>query len=297
MSTQRKIFLPILLSVLGLCLAGRAQDEAGKDKHLLWKVSSKRNSIYVLGSIHLLKKENYPLPEAMDKAFDESEVAAFEVDIAEMEKPESAQQMLLMALMPAGKLLRDEIDGKTYARLRKRAGEMGMDIAALNRFKPWYIALAISMAKLQQLGFMPGYGVDRRYHGMAVKAKKKVVGLETSAHVLGALDELTKDEPDEFLNQVLDDLDIIEEQLAEIVKAWFTGNTKGMEDTVLKSFKDHPDVYEALITKRNKRWLVKIEEFLKGDKRHFVVVGAAHVVGEGGLIDLLRKKGYDIRQL
>jgi uncharacterized protein YbaP (TraB family) len=286
------------ICLFGICTVLNAQDRpVAAKKHLLWRVSSKQNSIYLLGSIHLLKEENYPLPDVIDKAFEGSATAVFEVDIAEMQRPENAQRMLLKALLPAGKTLEAELGKETYARLKGKAAGMGLELGALGQFRPWYVGILISMVKLQQLGFAQGYGVDRHYHAGAVKAKKEVVGLETGEYAIDVLAELAGEKPDEFMNQVLDDLDIIEKQMAEIVKAWFAGDTKSIEDTILKSFKDHPGIYKALVIERNRKWLPKIEQFLKGQKKHFVCVGTAHVVGKDSLLDLLRKKGYTVEQL
>lgn len=286
------------VAALGLCLGANAQEkQAAKDKHPLWRVTSKQNSIYLLGSIHLLKEESYPLPAVIDKAFEECEVVGFEVDLAEMVS--AAKQRLIMekALLPAGQTLEGLLTKETYARLKTKAAEMRLSIAVLGRFRPWYVAVAISMEKLRRLGFSQENGVDMHYYNRALKAGKMTTGLETVEDQVAMFGKLTKDNQDEFLRQVLDDMDVIEKELSKIIKAWSAGDTKGINDTLLKSFKDHPKIREIVLTDRNRKWLVKIEQFLKGEKKHFIVVGTAHVVGKDSLVELLTKKGYTVEQL
>lgn len=291
----------ILLSALfalSLCPVADAQEkQAEQTRHPLWRVSSKENSIYLLGSVHLLKKGNYPLADVIDKAFEESEATAFEIDLADMVKPEKQMVILQKAFLPPDQTLEGQLTKETYARLKKTAGAMQLNVAMLTRFQPWYVAVAVSMEKLRRLGFLPENGVDRHYYNRAVKAGKQVVGLETVEDQLDMFAKLTEKNQDDFLRQVLDDMDIVEKQVAEIIKAWSTGDAEGVEKTLLRSFKDHPEIKEIVLTNRNKKWLVKVEQFLKEKKKYFVVVGTAHVVGKDSLVDMLQKKGYTVEQL
>jgi len=298
MKTQKIKMLLSGLFMLSLCLVADAQEKsAARTKHPLWRVSSKENSVYLLGSVHLLKEGNYPLADVIEAAFKESEIAVFEVDLGDMVKPEKQMVILQKAFLPPDQTLQGQLSKETYERLKEAAAAMQLNVAMLARFRPWYVAVAVSMEKLRRLGFLPENGVDRHYYNKAVKAGKKVVGLETIEDQLDMFAKLTEKNQEEFLGQVLDDMDMVEDQLSEIVKAWSTGDAKGIEKTLLKSFKDHPDIYEVVLTSRNKKWLVKVEQFLKGKKKHFVVVGTAHVAGKDSLVELLEKKGYKVEQL
>lgn len=296
---QRNIgFLLSAIAVSGLCIGVYGQEaQPVKGKHALWRISSGRNSVYLLGSIHLLKKENYPLPEVIERAFEESETAVFEVDLGEMAKPEKQRMIISKAFLREGKSLEERLSRKTYDKLVKKAGEIGVSVLAFDRLKPWYIAIALSMERMMGLGFMPEYGVDRHYYGKAVKAGKKVVGLETSEYQLDLFNKLSDENQDKLLSQVIDDLEVVEKELKVMVKAWTDGDLKTLDETMLKSFKEYPEIYEAFLTTRNRNWMTEIEKFLAGTAKHFIVVGAAHMVGKDSLIDMLEKKGYTVEQL
>ena len=126
---------------------------------------------------------------------------------------------------------------------------------------------------------------------------KSVLGLETFEQQMDMLDTMSKINPDDLVRQAIKDLDVLEEELDTILNAWSTGDMDKLEDTILKSFKEFPDIYRVLITQRNKKWIKKIEAFLGEKENHMIVVGAAHLAGKNGLVEVLKKKGYSVEQL
>src|ERR1041385_7929738 len=134
--THRSLFLFLFTAWLALPLRAEDPRPAATAKHSLWKVQGKTNVVYVLGSIHLLKPEDYPLAPVIESAFSNASVAVFEVDIDEMAKPEVQFQLMSKAQFPEGRKLQDELAPDLYTNLVKYATAAGLPAAMLDRFKP-----------------------------------------------------------------------------------------------------------------------------------------------------------------
>jgi hypothetical protein len=289
----------LVLAIL-LCLSAApslAQVPAqAPSRHCLWKVSSKDCHVYLLGSIHLLKRSAYPLDKALEAAFDDSATLALEVSLDEMNSPSSQRLMLSKGLLPGGKTLQQTLSEKTFAQVTARVETLGLKIEAVQRLKPWFLMLTLAVAKLQQLGYDPAHGVDKYFFDKAKQSNKTVLGLETAEFQINVLDRLSDKTQEAALLQTLADLDIMEKEFGQIVQAWAAGDTKGLEESLLESFNGYPEVYEKIVSERNRNWIPKIEEFLRQQGNTLVVVGAAHLLGSAGVVELLKQKGYAIEQ-
>lgn len=266
-------------------------------KSCLWKVVSKEGTVYLLGSVHLLRSDAYPLSRAIEQAFDDATQIALEVNMDALNSPDAQRMVLTKALLPEGNTLNEVVSPATYQAVQKKVEALGLDIQALKRMKPWFLSLSLVAMKMQQLGYDPQHGVDRHYFERARKAKKEVLGLETADFQIDLLDSLPAKVQEESLLQTLKELDQFETEFEQIVRAWAAGQEKQLSEMLLKSFKEYPEIYAKLITERNRNWLPKIENFFRTGNKTLVIVGAAHLVGREGVIDLLRQKGYSIEQL
>ncbi len=287
-------FLILIAFLLGLyCTIN-----AGENPHnTLWRISSEKNSVYLLGSIHLLKNNFDFLNDSIKQAFDDSQIVVFEVDPNRMADPRAQQMMLTKGMLAEGKSLDKKINKGTYELARKKAAELGLDISLFKQFKPWFFTMTLAVAKMQQLGFSTENGLDKQFFAKATRSGKQVLGLETVEYQLAMLDTLSEVNQDELVRQTIKELDILEDELDKILTAWSTGDMKLLESTILKSFEEYPEVYNVLIRQRNKNWIPKIESFLKQKDNYMVIVGAAHLAGSDGLVALMKKKGYHIDQL
>ncbi|MFQ5684752.1 MAG: TraB/GumN family protein [Candidatus Binatia bacterium] len=296
MTLRRAVVVFYLFFVPAVSLSAQVtpRDSA---KHFLWKVQSKNNTVYVLGSVHLLKKENYPLSRTIEDAFKDTEKLVLEIDPASLEGKKSQWVMLTKGTYEKGKTLRAGVPKATYRLAGKRAEELGINIKALDKFEPWFAALTIAALKLQQLGFDPKRGVDRHFADEAKKTKKEILGLETAEYQISLFDEMTPATQGLMLLKTLKDLDVIEKEVSRIVESWASGDIEALETLLLGTFKKVPKVYKRLIVDRNRNWLPKIETFLAQEKNYMVIVGAGHLLGRDGLIELLRHKGYSVEQL
>lgn len=298
------MFVLMALSFCGIApvavseeIAPAVESVESSGQHTLWRVSSEEHSIYVAGSIHLLKQENYPLADVLEKAFEESQVLVMEVDPAQEDDPGVQWRMMQMMFLEKGETLEKMIEKETYEKASVVAPEVGIEMDRVQNFKPWLFAMQLAAAKLQSLGFKPDLGLDMYFHGKAVEAGKKVVGLETLEYQLSVLDGLSKIDQDRLVRQTLKDLEVIETEMERVVKAWQTGDLETVNELILKSFREYPVIYEQVITKRTKEWLPEIESMLNLGMKCLIVVGAGHLVGDEGLVELLKKKGYSVEQL
>jgi len=291
------VWLLLLLVFRASETTAQNPSQAPVKKSCLWRAVSRDSTVYLLGSVHLLKPDIYPLSEAMERAFVDSSKLVLEVNLDSLNSPDAQQIMLAKALLPEGKTLNEILSPATYQAVRQKVEALGLDIEALKRMKPWFLSLSLVAMKMQQLGYEAQHGVDRHFFERARKAKKDVLGLETADFQLNLLDSLPAKSQEESLLQTLKELDQFETEFEQIMRAWAAGQEKQLNDLLLQSFKEYPDIYAKLISERNRNWLPKIESHFQGGSKTLVVVGAAHLVGPDGVVELLKQKGYSVEQL
>jgi uncharacterized protein YbaP (TraB family) len=275
---------------------GQAPASSSTNRHSLWKVEGKGCSVYLLGSIHILKAENYPLAAPIEEAFSKAAIAAFETDIAEMEQPAAQVKMMGKAMLPPGETLRHQLSPEVYTSFTNHLAEAELPVSMFDQFKPSIAVLTLVVLELQKLGLDPQYGLDKHFFPLAQKAGKQVVGLETVDFQLGMLTDFTKDESEQLVKSSLKDLDKVKKEVPELLKAWQTGDAAELERMLNDATKESPTIFKRLVTDRNYTWVTKIEEWLRGDKDVIVIVGAGHLVGKEGIVELLRKKGLKVTQ-
>jgi uncharacterized protein len=270
---------------------GRAQD-----KSFLWRVQSDKSNIYILGSVHVLKKENYPLNQTIEKAFDSTQKLVLEIDL-KSEDAAAVQRVTLEKGINRDRTLQQNVAPETYSLAEKRAQELGIDIQALSPLKPWVVAVTMTALQLQKLGFDPDYGVDRYLAERAAKSGKTIVGLETVAFQIGLIDQLPERDQEAMLRQSLKEMDLLDRGLDQIVRAWSTGDVTTLEGLMLSGMREYPAVHQAIIVDRNRRWLPQIEKMIEQGESALITVGAAHLIGKDGVIELLRARGYTVEQM
>jgi uncharacterized protein YbaP (TraB family) len=270
---------------------------AAAEKRSLWRVRSKNNVVYLLGSIHYLKAQNYPLAEEMEAAFKDAKKLIFEINLESAEGGRAQQLMASKGIYTDQTTLKEHVAPATYALAEKQLKELGLDIQIFNQFKPWFTALTVLALKLQAMGFDPGKGIDQYIFRKAKKEKKEVDGFETLEYQFGLFDGLPERVQESLLLQTLSGGDLTETGVDGIVKAWAAGDIQALETILLQGMKEFPEVYQRLIVDRNRAWLPKIESFLSQNENYLVVVGAGHLAGKNGLIEMLKAKGYTVEQL
>ncbi len=267
-------------------------------KNFLWRVKSEENTVYVLGSLHMMKKVDYPLHKNIEDAFNQSDILAVEANINDITQID-IQTLMGRAFYPENETLKDHVSQETHEIIKKETERLGLPLILVDRQKPWFLALSLTSMELLTLGFYPSYGIDMHFISQA-SGKKKIVELESLDYQFNLLSNLSDDEQESLLLYTLKDLHILEQESQTLTNAWKSGDTKTVESIMTKSFSGDGEmfsVYEKLINERNRNMVLKIEEFLKEDETYFVIVGAGHLVGKKGIIGLLKERGYQVEQL
>jgi hypothetical protein len=267
-------------------------------KSFLWKIQSKTNTVYVLGSLHYSKKEIYPLSEKIEKAFGQSEVSVVEADINDIKKVDT-QKLMERAFYPAGDTLKKHVSSEIYESIKKETDGLGIPLEILNKQKPWFLAMTLVALESLKLGFDPNLGIDKYFLSKA-DGWKKILELESLDYQLDLLSEFSDKDQELFLLYTLKDLKRMEQELGRLTQAWTSGDTKAVESILTRSVSEDRRlsfILEKLVYERNRKMASKIEDFLRTRETYFVIVGAGHLVGDRGIIEILKAKGYLVEQL
>lgn len=292
-----KLLLGLLgLVLIGTCFKSEAQTNVPPGKLSLWKAKGKNNTVYFLGSIHFLKAAYYPLPAPIENAYADSEIVVFETEMDRMNDPATAQKIMKEGSYPAGKSIADEISKETYQLLRTTLSRKIGQPTALDSYKPYLVGITLAALELQRLGFQPKDGVDQYFSAKATKDKKQKLPLETIEEQMRLFSALSKPDQEAFLKSSLTEMDQMEKFFQEILTAWKKGDSDGLNELLMESMKDYPELVKRFLTDRNKRWIPEFEKLLQGDKDALVVVGAAHLVGTDSVIELLKAKNIKVEQ-
>jgi hypothetical protein len=265
-------------------------------KHFLWSVQSERNTIYMLGSIHILRKDSYPLPEAVERVYDCCQKVVFETDLEGMNAPDVQMKMMKMGLYSSGQTLSQNISRQTYELLKEKMDKTGLPIVQFEQVKPWLIAQTIASSELIRLGFDPSLGIDTYFFNKARNDKKETLSLETNDYQISLFAGLSKRQQEILLRQTLKELEVIEGNFTDMIDSWENGNVSKLASIMEKSFEGYPDLYRRFVTERNKNWIKNIQRMMMKGDNVLIIVGAAHLAGKDSVIELLKEKGYKVTQ-
>jgi uncharacterized protein len=280
--------------LLGLCLASVVLSTAVRADgalHALWELHGKHNTVYILGSIHVLRPSDYPLAPAVLNAYGNAKSIFMEVNLQEIDSQQMQMELLASARLPEGKTLPDIMGKQRYERAGALARELGIDISIFDAFAPWFVAEAISQLQLQQLGFQPASGVEMFFLEHARSDGKSVAGLETVHDQIALFTALSLDAQADYLISSLEEAHDLPKEVDDMVHAWQRGDTLWFADQMKSEFGRDPALYQSLLVARNRKWVPKIEALLNDDKNYLVIVGTGHLVGQGSVIELLGKDG------
>lgn len=287
---------PCLLAAVLAALAPHAG--AARDRSILWTVKGTHNTVYLLGSIHVLRPGDGGLPAAAEAAYADAEQLVMEID---MDDPASADPVELLgamertALLPQGTSLRDVL-GDDYASVEGRARQAGVDLAVLDRFAPWLVAVTLMQVELARRGFAPELGIEHSLANRAGEDGKAIAGLETAEQQFAAMGGLPLGQQKRFLMMTLEESAQIDAQLDELLGAWRRGDAEALARLLSAEFEEFPELYRPLTVDRNRAWLDRIEGLLDDRDDYLVVVGALHLVGRHSVVDLLGQRGYEVVQ-
>lgn len=281
-----------------LCVAATAPraEDAGHPL-TLWRVDGAENSVYLLGSIHLLRAEDHPLPRAIDAAYADAEVLVMELDMDDLDPARTQAAFNSAGVMSDGTTLRELMGEEYYRAAEEAAAVIDVPLDMLASSEPWLAAMTVELMMLYRMGFDPMLGVEMTMTNRATADGKPIEGLETVEQQLGFLDGLPLEAQREMLLQTLLQGAEMTGSVDALIDAWRRGDTATLETELLQGIEEQADLHEALIVDRNRRWAETIATWLDDEQDYLIVVGALHLVGDDGVPSLLGQAGYGIQQL
>ena len=286
------------LSAIALCvLSGTAA--AGDEEHpvTLWHIAGETNSIYLMGSIHLLREQDHPLPTVIDTAYSDADVVVMEIDMDDLDPVYTQAAFNRAGVLTDGTTLRDLMGAEAFAAASDAAAAVDIPLDLLAKSEPWLAAITVELMLLYRIGFNPALGIEMTMTERAAADGKPVEGLETIDEQLAFLDGLPIEAQREMLLQTLVEGASMSESIDDLIDAWHHGDTATLEESLLESAVGLEELNEVLVSGRNRRWAETISTWLDDERNYLIVVGALHLVGDQGVPALLEKRGFGIHQL
>jgi uncharacterized protein len=271
-----------------------AKAPATASRGLFYEVRGDNATVFLLGSVHVGKRQFYPLDAPIESAFAKADTLVLEIDLTDKEKV--GKQVAEAAVYPPGDRLEKHVDAEVLTRLREYAGQNRVSFESLSRLRPWTIAVMVIAIEFKKAGFEAEHGIDMHF---AERARgKQIVGIETAEEQVSFFTSMDESTQNQMLKQVLEEVDAHAKIIDAAALAWLAGDEERLDRELLEPVRkpEYRELYDRLFTQRNLTMTRAIEGLLKRKGTHFVVVGAGHVIGKQGIVDLLRSKGYTIER-
>jgi hypothetical protein len=261
----------------------------------LWRVTDSDSEIWLFGTAHMLRPELRWRGPRVNAAFAAAEEFVTETDTS-AEGAEAAQALSgQLGMLPAGETLSSRLNAEQQARLARAASELRIDPSTLELLRPWLAALRLSYAYALSRGMRPEAGVESVLSAEARARGKRLSFLETPEQQVRFLADLAPAEEARFLADTLREIETDAGATDEMEALWARGDVEALAALFDAQWRaGSPALHEAIILERNRVWAEQIARRLKGEGRVFVAVGAAHLVGEGNVVALLRERGIDV---
>lgn len=280
--------------------AATALSMAAPPVPLLWKLSHDDNTVHLLGSFHLLKDDDYPLSDDIDSAFEAADRVVFEVPPEQLSDPALGQKLLAAAAYEDGGTLSEVLPAAMREKFNRILAGSGSSIAQFDQYQPWFVNLSLVLGISQSLGFSGENGLDQHLMRQAAEAGKPTAGLETIDDQLQMLDSTPMDEQIASLAEFIDDPQEVPAMLTELHLAWRQGDLDALDRLTVEEMREKtPESYRLINVERNDDWVPQIRRMLDQGQAQdtLVVVGALHLLGEDGVVEKLRAKGYTVERV
>ncbi|MFD0717430.1 TraB/GumN family protein [Paenibacillus sp. GCM10027626] len=268
-------------------------------KGFLWKAENDGNTIYMLGSIHVANGAMYPLRSEIEKAYAGADYLVVEADVSKANTEEMQQSVLQKSMYNDGSSLQDHISADTYKQVERLVKELGLPAGSFDTIKPWNISLMLDVLKMQSSDYDGELGIDQYFLGRANKNKQPILELEGVEFQLDMFDRFSGQLQEEMLATSIANFYKEETKygIEDLSKMWVSGDEKQLL-AFTESTADNEELNKAMLIDRNIGMVDKLKGYLQGKepKTYFVVVGAAHFLGENGIVSLLEKEGFKVKR-
>jgi len=283
-----------------ICLtmaAGSAAPQSTGHPISMWQINGASNRIYLLGSVHVLRQQDHPIPTAIEKAYQDAEILIMEIDVDDLDPIEMAGMVNELGVIKDGSTLQEIMGPSLYEEAADYASQLDIPFLMLAQTEPWLAAITIEQMMLLRIGFNPEYGIEFHLSAKAGEDSKEILGLESVREQLEFLDKLSLSAQRSLLIQTLRESLNIEENLDLLIDAWRHGDIDFLEENLLAEMQRYPELYRTLVVDRNEAWVEQIRNLIGKQDDYLIVVGTLHLVGDDGLPALLSEIGITTNQL
>jgi uncharacterized protein YbaP (TraB family) len=290
----------LLLLAAGVTLRAEtpATTQAAPNIGMMWKATTPTTVVYLVGSVHAASPDMYPLPPAMEAAFKDSKVLVVEVDVTKANTFALAMKAMKDGMYTNGDTLDKHLPAETWKQLQKVCDDLGLPAASVASMKPWLAGVTVQGLVAMKAGLDPESGIDM--HFLKADKGKRVVELETAESQLDLMANLTEDEQLAMVDMQGETAASLQEKLKKLIDAWKRGDaalTEKLEADSETGGAAAKSISKKLIDDRNGPMAEKIAGLAGGNDHVFVVVGAAHLLGDNGVVALLQKKGMKVERV
>ena len=283
---MRRTLAAAIVTVSAFCAPAMAQPA-------FWVVKDADSTIYLLGTVHLLKPETVWKTDKLLAAMKEAQQLWLELPTTDPQAmaPEMLQLVTKYGLSPGTPLSKD-LTPEEMKTLDEAAKLAGLSASQLNIFRPWFAALTLSNAAMMRAGYDPMSGVDMNVEAIFKARDIKPNGLEMAEQQIKVFADMTREEELAYLRTTMEEYKKASTELDLMVEQWSHGDIAGLEKMFVTDIMDEsPELYDALLKNRNANWVVRIQEMLKGRGTIFIAVGAGHLIGDDSVLAMLKAKG------
>lgn len=290
---MKKTVVCLLMCIVVFTLPADAADP----RVTMWRVDGASNSVFLLGSIHMLRQSDYPIPAAIYDAYEMADTLIMELDMDDMDPLAMQSLVIELGMLGDGETLEDVLGTTTYRKAVQLAEELEVPLTMMGATKPWFAAMTVEVLIMSRLGFDPAQGVEMHLMNKARTDGKEILGLETERQQLEMLDGLSARAQRDMLMQTLEDGGKLADMLDELIAAWRSGDVDFMQRALLDDMRGYRELYKRILVDRNTDWVRQITPLLHEEDNYLIVVGSLHLVGPDGVPALLRQRGLDVEQV
>jgi len=284
----------LLSLAVGVLLLLQGVSIAAQERPALWKAEEGQSTVYFLGTIHLMTEEIQWFEGAIEDAFRSSDTLIVEVNTSAISRKEQVASIRELAILPSDQKLSDIITEQQMTRLEELLQPAGVSKRVIQQWRPWYAGLTATGFAARQAGFHSKYGVDIQLLKKARKRGMEIRQLETFREQLEMFSQLNREEASYFLRDSLEKQDEMQELFKRLNENWLRADLSDLKSLLLESREENRSFYETVYVERNRRWLPDIEQLLEEPGTHFVAVGTGHLIGEDGIVAMLKEKDIPV---
>ena len=262
----------------------------------VWKITRGGNTVYLGGTVHVLRAEDFPLPAEFDAAFSASQKVYFETDVSRMQSGAVQEAVLQHGMFTDGRSLDQALTPAAWKVVQEYAAKAGLPLEYVKLMKPWLFAITIALVELQKIG-VSQEGVDLHFYRRAGETGKATGELESFERHLQFLVNFGAGHESAMIEKSMEDIATLPRMLDQLIVAWRAGDIAQIDRLLLRDVRQKfPTIHKTLLADRNAAWTPKIEALLRTSEVEFVLVGAGHLPGRDGLLALLKARGCTVEQ-